>query len=186
MNLKNQLRKALLEAKTEKNNKYDYGCVMVDLNVDKNTWKDFQDKVDDDDIYHEEGNAGYGREMEPHVTILYGIHADVPDKEVEDMIDAITKPTIELQKVSSFDNEKFDVLKFDIESEDLNRLNKLFKELPHTSTYPDYHPHATICYLKPGLAKKYIKKFKGIDSLETKTSKVIYSKPDGTKKNYPL
>lgn len=185
MNLKNNIRKALKEA-TEKTKKYDYGCVMVDLNVNKDTWKDFQDMVEDDDIYHEEGSDGYGREMDPHVTILYGIHADVSDEDIKGLISKSKKPEIELKDVSSFENEGFDVLKFDIHSDDLVKLNKKFKELPHTSTYPDYHPHATICYLKPGLAKKYIKKFKEVDALETKTSKFMYSKPDGTKKNYPI
>lgn len=182
MNLKDKIREALLK---EQPRKYDYGCVMIYLRVKEEDWKKLQEMVDEKDIYFGEDGEGFGREMHPHATILYGIHADVPDADVEKKISQINDPEIQLKDVSSFNNEKFDVLKFDINSKDLVALNKSFKELPHTSEYPDYHAHATICYLKPGLAKKYIPKFSDVD-LKVDTEKIVYSKPDGVKKDYPL
>lgn len=184
MNLKDKVREALLK-QTER--KYDYGCVMVGLNLKKEEWDVIQKTIDEKDIYFgTEDDKGYGREMDPHVTILYGIHEDVPDEDVEKLIKKIGTPDIQLQKVSSFKNENFEVLKFDIESKDLDKLNKMFKKLPHTSTYPDYHPHATICYLKKGNAEKYVQKLKDIEPLNVTPSEILYSKPDGSKKKYEI
>ena len=182
MNLKKKLREALLK---KQKRVYDYGCVMVDLNMDTNNWNDIQNKIDEDDIYFGDGeNGGYGRELDPHVTILFGLHADVKDEKVEELIGKIEKPDLKLKNISSFENKEFDVLKFDIESPDLHILNEKFKTLPHTTDFPNYHPHATICYLKKGLAKKYVKSLSDIKSIEVECSEVLYSKPDGTKKKY--
>lgn len=185
MNYKNLIKEALKKRETV----YEYGCVMVNLDVNPKEWDKLQKMVDEEDIYFSDVDpTGFGRELDPHVTILFGIHEDVPDADVETLIDKINNPQIELQKISSFSNENkpFDVLKFDIESDDLNELNKLFKTLPHTSDFPDYHPHATICYLKKGMAEKYVKKMADIEAIEVSPSEVTYSKPNGEKKNYDI
>jgi hypothetical protein len=52
------------------------------LDVNKKSWKELQDMIDDDDLYNEEAGDSYGRENEPHVTILYGLHDD-KDKDIE-------------------------------------------------------------------------------------------------------
>jgi len=186
MDIKKILREKLESKDSKKNNKYDYGCVMLYLDVPKSDMKILQDVIDEDDIYHEEDNDGFGREDEPHVTILYGIHADVPDEEVEKLIEQIKEPKIELKKVSAFKNDKFEVLKFDVESEDLQELNKKFKSLPHTSTFPEYHPHVTIAYMKKGTCDKYIKKLNDKEPIKVKIKNIVYSKPDRTKKTYKI
>jgi 2'-5' RNA ligase len=185
MDIKSKLREALLK---KPKRQYDYGCVMVGLELDTKTWEKIQDMIDEEDIYHgEKGEeGGYARELDPHVTILFGVHSDVPDKDVEDLIDEIKKPKLKLQKISSFNNELFDVLKFDVESEDLHKLNAKFKELPHTTSYPNYHPHATICYLKKGSIDKYLDKMKDIEPITVEPNEILYSKPDGTKKKYGI
>jgi 2'-5' RNA ligase len=68
------------------------------------------------------------------------------------------------------------VLKFDVESEDLNKLNKVFSDYPNTNKFPDYHPHCTIAYLKSGKAAKYIKKAKDLVNMDIKPDKIVYSK----------
>lgn len=184
MNLKKTLREALLK---KQKRVYEYGCVMVGLNTDTNKWNEIQNMIDEDDIYFGNGeDGGYGRELDPHVTILFGIHADVKDDKVEGLIDEITTPNLILKKISSFENELFDVLKFDVESEDLHQLNEKLKTLPHTTSYPNYHPHATICYLKKGKAKKYVKELSDVKPIEVAPSEILYSKPDGTKKKYKI
>jgi len=184
MNLKNKIREALLE---KQKREYEYGCVMVDLSVDKKEWDNIQKMVDEDDIYFgTEEDQGYGRELEPHVTALYGIHDDVLDEDVEKIIAKFTKPEIKLKKISAFKNEKFDVLKFDVESLDMHEMNDMLKKLPYTTNYPDYHPHATICYLKNGTADKYVKKLSDIEPIIATPDIVVYSKPDGSKKKYNL
>jgi tRNA pseudouridine-54 N-methylase len=131
MNIKAKLRAALLAEGENKRNKF--GCVMIYLNVDKKDWKKLQDAIDEEDLYLPKGEEDFfGREPNPHATILFGLHNDIPDEDIEEEINKIKFPKIQLGKVSSFTNEKFDVLKFDIKSEDLNKLNKKFSEFPHT------------------------------------------------------
>ena len=187
MNIKKMVRESLLK---KPKRVYEYGCVMVGLDLDGKEWKNIQGMIDEDDIYHgdkESGtDGGFGRELDPHVTVLFGVHANVPDEDVEKIIDKCKKPEVELQKISTFDNELFDVLKFDVNSPDLHELNELFKKLPYTTEYPNYHPHATICYLKKGMGKKYKEKMKNIDPIVVKPNEILYSKPDGTKKRYKI
>lgn len=185
MNLKQKLREELFK---KSKRKYDYGCVMVYLNLDGDKWTDIQKMIEDKDIYNGEGDTEgtFGRELDPHITILFGIHADVPDEDVEKYIEKIKTPEIELNKISIFENELFDVLKFDVKSDDLHELNKDFKKLPHTSDYPNYHPHTTICYLKKGLGKEYMKKMKDVEPIQIDVDKIVYSKSDGSKKEYSL
>ncbi len=184
MNIRQMVRKALLkEGKHSISN--DYGCVMIFLQVDPKGWVSILDIIDDKDLYlGEKDESGFGKETEPHTTILYGIHADVPDEDVEKLIEKIKTPKIKLEKVSSFKNEKFDVLKYDVESADLHKLNKEFKTLPHTSTFPEYHPHITIAYLKKGTADKYIKLLNDKDAINIEPEKIVYSKVDGSKKRF--
>lgn len=182
MNLKQQVRQALLEQER----KYEYGCVLINLDANKDEWQKVQDLVEEEDIYEGDGkNGGFGREMKPHITVLFGVHTDVPNEDVEALAKESSKPEIELQKISTFENSQpFDVLKFDVKSDDLHKLNKKFKSLPHTSSFPNYHPHATICYLKKGTAKKYEKKLANVEPIFVKPDTIEYSKPDGTKIKY--
>ena len=116
----------------------------------------------EDDLYTEEDDDSYGRETEPHVTILYGLHEEIEDKDIEVDIKEIKTPKIDFKNISSFNNDKFDVLKFDVESKDLTKLNKIFAKYPNTNKFPDDHPHCTIAYLKSGKAAEYIKKAKDL------------------------
>ncbi len=141
LDIRSLLRKALLNEGAHKTNKF--GCVMVFLKYDQSEWDKLQDLIDKDDLYEPEGETGYGKEKEPHVTILYGLHTDIPDEDIENEINKIKTPKLSLGKLSSFTNPKFDVLKFDVESSDLHKYNKIFRKLPHTNDYPDYHPHCT-------------------------------------------
>jgi 2'-5' RNA ligase len=67
----------------------------------------------------------------------------------------------------------------------LHEINKELSELPHTTNFPDYHPHATVAYLKKGKAADYIKQLEDI-SFDVTPSKIVYSKPDGSKTEQPL
>ena len=78
---------------------------------------------------------------------------------------------------------KYDVLKFDVYTEDnfLNKVNETLRQnLPYENDYSDYRPHLTIGYFKKGTAKKYIPLFKNI-KYEVEPSYVTYSKPNGEK-----
>jgi 2'-5' RNA ligase len=184
MDIKLKLRQALLEGKHSHKN--EYGCVMVYLNADKDKWGSMLDLIDKDDLYEPKDDPSYGKETNPHVTILFGLHKEVADKDIEEEINKIKTPDIKFGGISAFKNEKFEVLKFDVDSKDMHKLNKNFREFPHTNTYPDYHPHCTIAYLKPKMADKYIKKLNDSIEMEMTPNNIVYSKVDGSKKTYNL
>ena len=89
MNIKNELRAALLKEGKHKTHKNEYGCLMVYLDVAKKDWKKLQDMIDDEDLYEPEDDPSYGRETEPHATILFWFHADVPDEDIEKEIERL-------------------------------------------------------------------------------------------------
>jgi len=153
--------------------KYEYGCAM--LYLDAPTIFKIQDAIKPEDL------QGKGFEDEPHVTFLYGLHSDeIKDEEVTRICCEPTYLQVRLHNVSFFENPEFDVLKFDAECPMLTEVNHKLTKLPHTTNFPDYHPHATIAYLKPGMGKKYVKAFAG-QTLAVNPTEIVYSKPDGKK-----
>lgn len=105
---------------------------------------------------------GLGREKEIHVTVLYGLHDDTPAN-ITKLINKLKenkeiKPfPCYLGKMSVFNTKKdFDVLKLEIESPELHRLNRILRNsLEFTSDYPNYEPHATIAYVRKGKGDKF-------------------------------
>lgn len=139
--------------------KNEYGCLMIQYDIP--WWNKFVSVIDKNDLYD---MPGFGIEFEPHVTILYGFHDDVSFNSIKKYIDKINIPVqITMNVVSSFNNvasdfynnDSYDVLKFDIVSPVLHKLNNFFKKLPNTNTFKEYHPHMTIAYLLPGKALRY-------------------------------
>ena len=66
-------------------------------------------------------------------------------------------------KLSIFDDahtgKGYEVLKFDIDSQDLIDLNaKISSEITCRDSHPVYKAHLTIAYLKPGTSSKYLGK----------------------------
>jgi len=163
------------------NHKLEYGCLMNYLDIP--TWETkILSKIDRDDLYDDETKS-FGLEYDCHITILFGLHNNVNvDDVIKEVNDYVKKPIkIEIKKLSHFENEKFDVLKFDVESPELRELNKIIKEkFEHTETYPSYEPHITVAYLKPGTAKKYEKLFKP-GAIILDGDDFVYSKTDGDK-----
>lgn len=166
-----------LEKKKERIN--DYNCIMIYLKF--SNWDKIQELISESDLYIDPKDPSYGRENEPHVTLIYGIH-DISDSDIVDDIKNIYKPNIKFKSISNFTNDSFDVLKFDVDSDDMIKLNKFFKDkYPNTNTF-DYHPHCTIAYLLPGTSEKYFNKI-SVEQ-EFKLDKIVYSKIDGSVKKY--
>lgn len=163
---------------------HSYGCSMVYFDL---PFMEMLHKcIDEKDIYEEEEDKSYGLEKDPHVTLLYGIH----DKETDtatvlEMSVPKTVEEIKLHGISFFESEKYDVLKFDADAKWLHAANKKLTGLPHTNKFPDYHPHATIGYLKKGSCKKYVDMLTGIE-IKVTPDKIVYSKAGGEKKEKVL
>ena len=160
----------------------DFGCVMMELHVDG--WADILSKIDKADLQEDKK----GLETEPHVTVLYGIHDwDEPADKIKSIVMGFKPPKVSLAGITLFQNEKFDVVKIDVESEDLAAMNKkLTNDLMCTVTYPEYHAHATIAYVKPGTGKKYEGMSVTIPKDQIVLKKVLYSTSDKSKIKFDL
>ena len=72
------------------------------------------------------------------------------------------------------DKRPSDVLKVDVEGEDLHRLNGVLAGLPHVDTQPTYRPHATIAYLKPGTGAIYVALLDPLN-IEVEATRLVFS-----------
>ena len=99
-----------------------------------------------------------GRETEFHITVKFGLHDHDPMRLVE-VVRGFGSVRVRLGKTSIFpakEGADYDVVKIDVEGEDLHRLNKLITDsVPNTTTHPTYRPHITLAYVKAGLGEKY-------------------------------
>lgn len=128
--------------------------------------------------------AEEGLEEEPHVTVKYGLHTNVP-AEVERVLTGEPSARISLGKTSLFQGGKDgDVVKVEVHSPDLHWLNKqLAESVEHTDTHPKYTPHITLGYVKTGLGKHYAG-MKDLDGEEFDANEVVFSDLNG--KHHPI
>jgi len=143
----------LMDILKEVERKHSAGCAMVFF--DFKVLSDIHSMIDADDVYDEDG---YGLEDEPHCTLLYGFDDDVHVDDIEPIIDRFKFRPLKLTNISVFENADYDVLKFDVQGDYLYKINKDLTKLPYETSFPVYHPHSTVAYLKPGLGEKYVKK----------------------------
>lgn len=157
--------------------KYEYGCVMAILEeYSAKKILALNRKLIPDGVLYEEPGEEFGREKEPHITVKFGLTKTYSKKEMGEAISKIKPFKIKLVGISVFQNEKFDVIKIDVESKKLERYNKIFSKLPNEDEHPIYHPHLTLAYVKPGNGKRFIIKLKPI---EVEINKMKYSNPVG-------
>jgi 2'-5' RNA ligase len=150
--------KKYIQFVNESINGHKYGCVMVEVPV--SNWDEITSSIDPEDIFEQEENGDpKGIQNNPHLTLLYGLHDDVKPEQVQSVFDNFDGDiNIEVNGIDIFENEKFDVVKFNVNSQ--GSLQYLFDELskfPNSNQFPDYKPHITIGYVKKGMGKKYIK-----------------------------
>lgn len=116
-------------------------------------------KIKDEDLTPE------GKEDDFHITVKYGLSTQNPD-DVASVVKDFGPVTVILGETSLFyhpteeeeEEVSFEVVKVDVESEDLVKLNNLLKStLENEDKYPEYHPHITLAYVKDGAGEKYVK-----------------------------
>lgn len=164
---------------------YDKDCVLL-LTQDP-LWEMTLQTISDEDLYTE--GEKYGKENEAHITILYGLlTGQYSDEQIEKLLSYYTKIHFTILGIGVFENEDkpYDVVKFDIMSEDCVNLNEKLKQLPYKNDFPDYHPHMTLAYVKKGLGNKYKRDFIDGTVYNDSSTKVKLSKSTGEKKVFDL
>ncbi len=139
----------------------DYGCAMFNLNdagysrsqgSPVSVLKKMQSQIAKEDIHEK------GVEDELHITVKYGLHT-TDAAEVAAVVKLFGPVNVKLGKTSVFsaDDKDYDVVKVEVISDDLRRLNKEIcdSSLKYTDTHPTYRPHLTLAYVKKGAGKKY-------------------------------
>lgn len=141
------------------------------------------------DTIPDEALAEKGREDKPHTTLTFGLDPDVNVADVRAVLEREPPITVELGSTSVFpasESGNGDVVKIDVDSPDLHRLNAKIREaLPTTTTHPDYVPHSTVAYVQKGLGEQ----FAGNDALKGERvtiDHVTLSRPDGSTVEIPL
>lgn len=110
--------------------------------------------------------AGDGLNIEPHVTVKYGLHT-MKSGDVAPVLAGEKPIMLTLGKTSVFvgadkkipGTDKpvpYDVVTVEVNSPDLARLNKkLTDKTENTTTFNEYKPHITLAYVKSGEGQKY-------------------------------
>lgn len=128
-----------------------YSCAMLllpdSLGAQLITWA--RDRIPSRDLHEK------GVDMRPHVTVRYGFHSNQPT-EVAEIVRKTPRVRVALGKCTLFEGPDYDVLKIDVSSEQLERLNKRLGALPNTQTHKEYRPHVTVAYLRKGTGRKYV------------------------------
>lgn len=128
----------------------------------------------------------YGIQWGPHVTCFYGLHTANP----LDVMNVIEQGSIgpfemTLGPISLFSKPEYDVVKIEIESPGLRMLHTAIGSLPNSNEYPDFKPHLTLAYVKPGWANNLMgdTSFAG---LVVKADRVEFSNYNGVRTALPL
>jgi 2'-5' RNA ligase len=168
------------------NKKFDYGCLMgmlpESLSAEIIRWT--KENIDPSHL----GTGGFTDY--PHITVKYGFTS--PYKTIRDQIRQISMLygplTVRLGGFSLFrGNEDGDVLKVDVESEDLHQLNRVLSEQFDTEDkYPTYKPHLTIAYLDPNFSSAYTANLAPFLNQEVLITELDYSCQTGKRESITL
>jgi hypothetical protein len=163
----------------------EYGCLMalVPDNYSEIINKFNNMMIPEEDLY-KEGDE-YGREMETHITILYGFTKELNELDVRRLLKNQNPFWITLTGISKFESKDkpYDVVKYNVESEVLHMLHELAKKMyPNVQTFPEYHPHMTIAYVKKGT---FPHDKEGLD-IQIPIKQVFYSTANQVKSYYDL
>jgi len=149
----NILRRVMAKSGVE----YDAFSTQVDLPAELgqniNAWCQ---RITDIELYDNDKHE-YGRENDFHITLLYGIKEQSPEK-VMKLLKEFRPFKVRLGLVTAFrDKAEYDVLKLDAEAPELHKIHYLLADnLKNEHSFPTYAPHMTLCYLKKGNVDKYL------------------------------
>lgn len=64
--------------------KYEYGCVMLYFNFPE--MEQMHRMINKDDVYTSDEDGSFGLETEPHTTLLFGLHPEVTDQDITNVL----------------------------------------------------------------------------------------------------
>lgn len=133
-----------------------------------------------------EALASDGREGHPHVTVKYGIAADVTVDSLREALAGIGEIDLTLGATAHFEADGYDVVYLEVDSPGLVAANNAIRAaVDTTDTQPGYVPHVTLARVAAGTGRT----FDGDKTLsgETFTAKTIYfMDADGVGTEIPL
>jgi hypothetical protein len=129
-----------------------------------------------------------GREDDPHVTARYGLHATGPEP-VASAVSGFGPVRYRLGRLAAFrgaeTGKDYDVIFAEVDSPDLHRLHAALGAVPHTDTWPTYKPHATVAYVRAGLADAHLARLGAVDTAG-ETDALTFSTADRNHTTVPL
>jgi DNA topoisomerase IB/2'-5' RNA ligase len=138
------------------------------------------DRIKDEDL------AEKGREDDPHITVLYGIHDDSCREKLGEMLKSIRPIDAKIKHTDVFEKDDCDVVVALVYSPDLHLLRQKVEAIcENTQTYPDYVPHITLAYVQKGMGQKY-KALNGLAETEIKLSQFCFCSNDESKTVFRL
>ncbi|MEZ5427289.1 MAG: transglycosylase SLT domain-containing protein [Pyrinomonadaceae bacterium] len=176
--------------KTENENVHKFSSTQVDLPAEESRQiLDLgKDLIKEEDIYTDPKDPSFGREDNPHITVKYGLHTENP-AEVRQILGGEKPFEATLGKTSIFPGgpeTPYDVVKVDVKSPELHRLNKLISEGTRvTDTHPKYVPHVTLAYVKLGTGEKYAGRA-DLEGQKIKFDRIAFSSKTGEVEDIPL
>jgi len=139
---------------------YDYGCVMarIDEETSHKILEFNQRMIGEDVLYVDE--EGLGREDTPHVTVKWGLTESYSKDRMAELLREVRPFMMEIRGIGLFENEQFDVVKFNVDGKELKALNEMFSRLPNEDSHPVYQPHMTLAYVRKGMGRKFARETK--------------------------
>ena len=140
-------------------------CIMADV-PQKDDILEFIKKIPSECVYEEVGE-NYGKEENPHVTVMYGL-SPIEETRVKELLNKVPKNIVaELGKISKFSHADtpYDVLKIEVKSPHLNKIHEMIrKNFDNNYKWLQYNPHVTLAYVKKGTCNEYVgnKTFEGM------------------------
>jgi hypothetical protein len=141
---------------------YDLGCIMLDVHALPVLDLIPGDNSVDDVYWHPDQEAhpytgGVPAETAAHCTLLYGLMES--GQKWKPQVDAVLNgweyPRLEIEEVSYFPSnlpdQDYSVIIGKLKvSDELQEGHNRLRLLPHVDTFPEYHPHITLAYVKGG------------------------------------
>ncbi len=142
---------------------YSYHSLQIDL-LPYFSEKDYRilqlmESISNDIIYTDPKDDSYGKENDPHITVLYGFGEDVTYFGIREFLENRGIIPIKFGNISSFRNdgkEPYDVLIIEMDSPELTKVhNTLKKKFKNKDSFPTYKPHMTLAYVLPGKGTEF-------------------------------